>query len=226
MLAGYVRTSRSHQDFERQVDDLGRTYSVDEWYVDRGETGTDTERGEFQRMMSELGGIDLVVVTEVSRLTRSMADLPGILDSFEEHGVSMRSLGPMPEFDPDSTLSGAMVQIVAALAEFENEQRRERIQSGVDRARREGKHVGAPPIGYAVNGKGYLVKDDVEWRVLEAATADLRDGATQLAVAEKYGPLTQGTLSKVLTRIEDGHELYSDLEFDRLEWEHAKVDAQ
>lgn len=224
MIAGYLRVSTAMQDAQRQREELADAFAVEEWFGDVS-SGSNTERDAFQQLMDRLDEFDKVVVWESSRLTRSLDDFLGILNEFEERGVKLETLGPMPTYDPDDPMSRAMIQVIVAVQEIEREQIRQRIQSGVDRAKEQGKHVGTVPFGYMTNEKGYLVKDDVEWGMLTDALDELMKGRTQTEVAEEMEGISQGTLSRVIKRIEEGHEYYDELEFDREEWEVSKARA-
>lgn len=221
MIVGYLRVSTNAQDAQRQEDELKEKWDVDEWYSDIG-TGSDMDRPAFSRMMDALEEIDTVVVWELSRISRSTSDLVDILEQFDEYDVELKTLDGTPDYDPENHLSRAMIQMGMIFAELEQEQIRERIQSGVDRAIENGKWVGRVPFGYTTNSNGYLVEDPVEYGVIEKTLEELMEGKSQNKVAAKFEPLSQPVLSNLLQRIEDEHELYNDFDFDRKDWMRAK----
>ena len=75
--------------------------------------------------------------------SRSVADLVATLNELTVLGVTFVSLTEALEL---STPSGrALAGMLAVFAEFERDLLRERARGGLDRARREGKHLGRPP---------------------------------------------------------------------------------
>lgn len=63
-------------------------------YADEGLSAKDTKRPAFQQMMSDLknGVINLILVTEISRLSRSVLDFCLILEDLKKHNASFLSL--------------------------------------------------------------------------------------------------------------------------------------
>lgn len=220
--AAYTRVSTQLQEAQRQREELDMNFDVDRWYGPDRESGATLDRESFQMMLEDLDEIDRIVVHESSRLTRDLGDMVDLLEQFEDHGVRLETLGVLPDFNPDEPLSRAFVQIISAVQEMEREQIRARVRSGVEQAKREGKWTGRTPFGYMTNENGYLVKDDVQWGVLRDALDALREGRSQNEVAEEMN-INQPTLSRVIEKIEEGHEHYEELEFDREEWRLAKI---
>ncbi len=66
------------------------------------------------------------------------------LAAWELVGVSFQSL--REQFDTSTALGRLLLNLLAALAEFELELIRERVKAGMDRARRQGKQIGRPRV--------------------------------------------------------------------------------
>ena len=87
--------------------------------------------------------IDAVLVWKLDRWGRSVADLVATLHELTALGVAFVSLTEALDL---STPSGrALATMLAVFAEFERDMLRERVRSGLDRVRREGKRLGRPP---------------------------------------------------------------------------------
>jgi len=87
---------------------------------------------------------DVVIVARFDRFARSVSHLLRALEEFSHLGVDFVSLS---ESIDTSTPMGKMVfTILAAVAELERSIIRERVQAGVDRARRQGKRFGRPVV--------------------------------------------------------------------------------
>ena len=66
------------------------------------------------------------------------------LSAWEMVGVSFKSL--REQFDTSTALGRLLLNLLAALAEFELELIRERVKAGMDRARRQGRQIGRPRV--------------------------------------------------------------------------------
>jgi DNA invertase Pin-like site-specific DNA recombinase len=150
-LALYARVStKQHgQDVETQLQALRawarqRKAKIVDEYADRGWSGSKERRPELDRLMRDAKQkrFDAVIVWRFDRFARSVKHLIAALDDFRSWGVDFISLS---EAIDTSTPVGKMVfTILGAVAELERQLIRERVQLGVDRARREGRSLGRP----------------------------------------------------------------------------------
>ena len=148
-------------------------WDVTEVYREEGKSAKNTSaRPEFLRMMEDLkaGVINTVMVTALSRISRSTRDLLEMIETFKKHGVDFISL--KEDFDTTTAQGKCFVTIVAALNEFEREQTSERNRaSALARAER-GLWNGGQVLGYDLpqekEQKGTLLKNE-----REAATVNL-----------------------------------------------------
>jgi len=87
-------------------------------YDDGAFSGASLDRPALQHLLADIraGKIDIVLVYKVDRLTRSLADFAKLIELFDAHGVSSRSLDPLVAGDdvehivharPKRTLSAA-----------------------------------------------------------------------------------------------------------------------
>lgn len=87
--------------------------------------------------------LDAILVWKLDRWGRSVADLVATLNELTAIGVVFVSLTEALDL---STPSGrALAGMLAVFAEFERDLLRERVRSGIERVRREGKRLGRPP---------------------------------------------------------------------------------
>lgn len=150
-VALYARVStRQHgQDVETQLQALRtwakqRNWKVVGEYADRGWSGAKERRPELDRLMTDAKAkrFDAIAFWRFDRFARSLKHLIAAADDLKSWGVGFVS---MTEGIDTSTPAGRMVfQIFGAIAEFERNLIRERVQLGVDRARRDGKRLGRP----------------------------------------------------------------------------------
>jgi DNA invertase Pin-like site-specific DNA recombinase len=143
MLVGYVRVSTEEQSIRRQIDELAR-YGIDERNVYKEKaTGTRRERPELNRLMSELKQGDTVIVTELTRLSRSTTDLFEIVERIHSKGADVRSLAES-WLDTTTSQGKLMFTLFAGLSQFERDLISERTKEGLRAAKVRGRKGGRP----------------------------------------------------------------------------------
>lgn len=156
-------------------------------FIDRARSGKDTNRPELQRMLKAVRNkeVTLIMVTELSRLSRSIKDFAEIWDLMRAQDCSFLSLNE--SFDT-TTAAGEMVMYnMANLAQFERRQVVERVTASiVTRASRGLYNGGCVPLGYKLipDKKGYLAVDEEQARVVREAFKTFLDSGTLNAAAK------------------------------------------
>jgi len=92
-----------------------------EAYIDEGISGKNTNRPAFKRMMTdlEIGRIDTVMFTELSRLSRSLKDFLNIFEFAQKHHCDLVCL--KTDIDTTSPYKSLITKILMVFAEFERE---------------------------------------------------------------------------------------------------------
>lgn len=90
MRIGYARVSTQDQNLDRQRDQL-RQDRCERVYEEKV-SGAKSDRPEFGRMLDALREGDVVVVAELSRLSRSVRDLFDIVGRIDALGAQIKSL--------------------------------------------------------------------------------------------------------------------------------------
>lgn len=142
-----VSTSDKGQDIDMQRTDLLAYCNVRRWtvvkeYTDCGISGAKLDRKSFEELMidAKQRKFDAVLVWKLNRFSRSMIHLVSSVNELEAMGVQFVSLKDSIDF---TTPSGRLqFHLLAALAEFERENIRENVRSGIENARRKGKQIG------------------------------------------------------------------------------------
>lgn len=160
----YVRVSTNMQveegySLDAQIDKckayaVSQDWEIAEIYVEEGESAKDLNRTEVKRMLSDAanGLFDVLLVYRLDRLTRSVSDLYKMLDTLESYGVKFKSATEL--YDTTSAMGKLFITLVAALAEWELNNLRERVQFGMGELVRQGKWPGGPvPYGYHWDGE-------------------------------------------------------------------------
>ncbi len=160
---------RQYIEFKNMESDFG---SVCEVFVDRAKSGKDTNRPQLQRMLQSIRKkeIDLVMVCELSRLSRSIRDFTDIWELMKAHGCGFLSL--REQFDTTTAAGEMVLYTIANISQFERKQVSERVSANfLARAKRGLFNGGTVPFGYEMNpeNKGYLLIVEEEAEVVTAA---------------------------------------------------------
>lgn len=140
---GYARVSTREQNLDPQIQQLTRAGCI-KIFCDEGSGKTARDRTQLGELFNYLREGDLVIVTKLDRLSRSLADLLSIAETIREKGAHLRSLGE--DFDTSSGTGKMLFHFMGVLAEFERDRIRERTMEGLQAARARGRIGGRPPI--------------------------------------------------------------------------------
>lgn len=119
----------------------GSQYRV---YKDKGYSGGNTNRPEFQRMLNDIraGTITRVIVYRLDRMSRSLLDFANLIDFFDSHGATFVST--QEKFDTGSPMSRAMLSITMVFAQLERETIQIRIKDNYYARGGKGMFLGGP----------------------------------------------------------------------------------
>ncbi len=101
------------------------------------------ERAGFQKLLERMEGGDVLVVTKLDRLGRNAMDVRATVELLEGRGIKVHCLA-LGGVDLTSAAGKMTMAVLSAVAEFERDLLIERTQSGLERAKREGKTLGRP----------------------------------------------------------------------------------
>ncbi|MFS8048529.1 recombinase family protein [Rhizobium sp. BR 314] len=140
---GYSRTSTTDQKagLDAQLRDLqaaGCTKVFKEQL-----SSVANERPELERALEFVREGDVLVVTKLDRLARSVADLVAITETLKAKGVELRILAL--NLDTSTPTGKLMLNLLGSIAEFERELMLERQREGIAKAKADGKYKGRAP---------------------------------------------------------------------------------
>jgi DNA invertase Pin-like site-specific DNA recombinase len=150
-VAIYTRVSTGSQTTENQLRELQAVANRHGWQVvakftDEGISGA---KGRDQRpgLNSLMEGVtrrdfDKVMAWSVDRLGRSLPDLLAVMGELKAKGVDLYL--HQQSLDTSTPAGKAMFQMLGVFSEFEREIIRERVNSGLARAKAHGKKLGRP----------------------------------------------------------------------------------
>jgi DNA invertase Pin-like site-specific DNA recombinase len=182
MKIGYARVSTSEQDLSGQLAAL-KEAGCERVYSEK-KSGANGNRDALQRMLKEVQPGDIVVVTRLDRLARSVRDLLNILERFGQDEVGFVSLR---EKHIDTTSAGGrlVLNIMASIAEFERELIQARMAEGRKRATN--------------NGVKFGPKFKLDTFQKREALARIEAGESQSLIARTYG-VDRATISRLQKR--------------------------
>ncbi|CCB63751.1 recombinase family protein [Hyphomicrobium sp. MC1] len=138
-IYGYARVSTTDQDLETQVEKLVSAGCG----IVREEkmSGTTREgRAELETLLQFLRSGDVLMVTKVDRLARSVADLQEIVKIIKAKGAALRATDQ--PIDTGTAAGKCFLDMLGVFAEFETNLRRERQMEGIAKAKAKGVYEG------------------------------------------------------------------------------------
>ena len=122
---------------------------IQDIYIDGGFTGSNLDRPAMQKMLSDMGKYEIVLVYRLDRLSRSQRDTLYLIEErFLKNDIDFVSLSE--SFDTTTPFGRAMIGILSVFAQLERETITERSRLGRKERAREGLWHGGgdQPIGY------------------------------------------------------------------------------
>lgn len=179
MLIGYARTSTLDQDagFEAQLRDL-TALGCEKLFQEQVSSVAPRKQLEAALEFARHG--DMLVVTKLDRLARSVVHLGKIIETLEAKGVALRILNL--GVDTSTPTGKLMLNVLGGVAQFEREMMLERQREGIKSAKDAGKYKGRKPT---VRAKADEIK------------ALSEGGMSMGAIAAKLG-IGKGSVHRVL----------------------------
>jgi DNA invertase Pin-like site-specific DNA recombinase len=148
MLIGYGRTSTLDQTagLEAQQRDL-EAAGCEKVLIEQVSSVDVGERLELARVLDMLRAGDVMVVTKLDRLARSMSHLMDLLKVIDGKGASLRILAM--NLDTGTPTGRLMLNVLGSVAQFEREIMLERQREGIAKAKAAGKYKGRAPTAKA-----------------------------------------------------------------------------
>ncbi|WP_266034791.1 recombinase family protein [Brucella intermedia] len=142
-LVGYARTSTTDQKagLEAQLRDLQQV-GCSKIFSEELSSVAD-KRPQLEAVIEWVREGDILVVTKLDRLARSVADLVTITEALRKKGVGLRILAM--NLDTSTPTGKLMLNLLGSIAEFERELMLERQREGIAKAKAQGKYAGRQP---------------------------------------------------------------------------------
>jgi DNA invertase Pin-like site-specific DNA recombinase len=138
---GYARVSTTDQDMTIQIEAL-KAAGCDVIRQEKA-SGTTTEgRAELRTVLDFLRKGDVLVVTRIDRLARSIGDLQDIVRTVKARGANLKATEQ--PIDTGTAAGKCFLDMLGVFAEFETNLRKERQLEGIAKAKAAGVYKGRP----------------------------------------------------------------------------------
>lgn len=142
----YTRVSTDGQSNEAQRHAIAQRYNISEdgWFTDEATSGTTKarERKGFAALFSFARKGDTVIVAAIDRLGRNTIDVLETVEALKAKGVTVISM--REGFDLSNPTGKLMLTLLAGVAELERENIKARQMAGIEKAKADGRKLGAP----------------------------------------------------------------------------------
>jgi DNA invertase Pin-like site-specific DNA recombinase len=195
-VAIYVRVSTDGQTVQNQLGELRQVAERHGWeiihtYADEGISGTKGREGrpELDKLLKAIARkeVDMVAAWSVDRLGRSLKDLVSLLSDLQAKGVDLFLY--QQGLDTSTPSGRAMFQMLGVFSEFEAAMIRDRVRTGVARAKRNGTKSGKP------FGRPQLSEDR------EVAAQKLLGGGMGILKVARTLKMGTGTVAKLAAKV-------------------------
>lgn len=189
----YLRVSTADQDLEKNKSDIlhlanNKALGQVEWVEEHVSGSVSWRKRGIARILDELQAGDTLVVSELSRLGRSMLECMEILSIATQKDINLYAV--KGNWQLDGTIQSKIIAMAFAMAaEIERDLISQRTKEALAARKRVGKKLGRPKG----SGKSKLDKYRPEIEALMA------NGATQKFIAGRYGT-TEANLSRWLKK--------------------------
>jgi DNA invertase Pin-like site-specific DNA recombinase len=116
-------------------------------------SGKDTKRAQLQRLLEDVKSGELVVVTDVSRLSRSTVDGLQLIERFQKQRVGFISISQ--QYDTTTPLGEVILTVQLSFNQYERKQTALKVSGAMQTLSTQGKLRGRPPFGWKFAGKVY-----------------------------------------------------------------------
>ena len=209
-----------------------RKYEIIGTFVDDGVSGTKYDRDEFQSLlqMVENDQVDIVLVTKMDRLHRSLRNFLNMQDTLDRHNCHWKAIWE-PSYDTTTPQGRMVINMMMNLAQFEAEQTGQRIRQVQAYKVSKGEVIsGSTSPGYSIIDKHLVPNEDaaIVRRAFETFDRTNSIAETVRAMAGTNLPKSASGMRNMLMRSWYIGEAYGVKDFcepivDRALWERVQV---
>jgi DNA invertase Pin-like site-specific DNA recombinase len=181
---GYIRVSTDKQTVDNQELSILKycdthKLRVDEWYRLEMSSRKTTKQRRIDELLDTLSKGDTLIVSELSRLARSVGQIAMMVDKLLDNGVRVVCIKEGMDLNGKRDMKAkVMITMFSLFSEIERDLISERTKEGLARARAQGKLLGRP--------KGSLGKSQLDGKKKEIQGL-LDKKVSKASIAKIYG---------------------------------------
>ncbi len=177
-VRAYLRASTAEQDASRALETIEafareRGLIICSYYIEN-ESGSRLDRPELFRLLRDCQQNDILLVEDVDRLSRLTGeDWNKLKKMIRQKDIRVMAVNVpttwinsgMSEFDSRlfAAINDMLLDMLAAVARRDYEQRRERQKQGIEKARKDGKYKGRKPNQARYDAINRLIESGSSW---------------------------------------------------------------
>ena len=145
MIYGYIRVSTEEQNLDNQKKAISERFQVDCWIEEKKSGTVDFKKRSLGGLMDQLQSGDVLVITELSRLGRSLNMIFNIINLLKDKNVrcvAIKNNFDMNPADKNDIVVSVLMFAFGLSAQIERELISERTKQGLAVARAHGKRIG------------------------------------------------------------------------------------
>ena len=143
MLVGYARVSTIEQNLDRQLEAL-KNAGCEKIYSDK-QTGANMDRPNLQLLFDEIKEGDTIIITDLTRFSRSTMDLFKLIEKIKEKKLFIKSIkDTWLDVSEENPYSQFLLTVMAGVAQLERDLTKMRQKEGIAIAKKKGKYQGRP----------------------------------------------------------------------------------
>ena len=196
MTFAYIGVRTEKQHLENQMNEVNnfahsRGITIDKWVTETVSGKTDKGRRKLGRLLKSLKKNDILIVSEVSRLSRNLTEIMSIVGGCLDKGVNVYSMKENYHFD-DSINSKVLCFAFGLVAEIERNLISQRTKEALALRKASGVKLGRPT--------GTRPKKSILLQNINDIAYMLESGSSRKDICRKYG-VSSETLRRFLAEM-------------------------
>ena len=181
MFYGYIRVSTQEQNLENQKRAISEKYKIKKWIEEKKSGTVDFHKRNLGKLINQLNEGDVLVVTEISRLGRSLNMIFEIIKELQNKQVRVIAIKNNFDLNPqkkNDITSQVLMFAFGLSAQIERDLISERTKQGLIVAKSKGKVIG--------RRKGEMIYNVKLRKYQREIMRDYKGGMSINAIAIKY----------------------------------------
>lgn len=182
MIVAYLRVSTGHQVLDNQKNEIekyaiSRNLSIDRYVTEVVSGKTEGRERKLGKLIKDLGKGDTLIVTEISRLSRTLMDIMSIVGELLQKGVHLYSVKDGYTFD-DTINSKVLLFAFGLVAEIERNLISMRTKEALELRKMQGIKLGRK--------EGSLRKLNILEENRDKVISAMNKGSSIVSICRKY----------------------------------------